>query len=602
VQSLLCHLAALSACCLFLAAAAAGDIVVPIREDVWQKAVFPPEGVSAEEAADFAIIADPIRGDSLSVGPWRQGQWGARYQCRDSLSILRGIVHGLYRTEGIEANAVTVSVQFFRGEERINVATERLGPAEEWTPFEVVFRRTPPGADSTRLALGLGRQTEGRALFTGLSVSPGVPPLVFPEEPPAVTRPAPPTDFERGKYFRIVERDGVWWLVSPSGKGFYSVGTDGPWYVAGDVAETKDPKHVAWLRRLHANSLAGWTDIKRWARINDELVAQGEIPFATFITMETGTERGDFDHLLDADGQTQSENHAFPDPFDPRFEEAYRARVRRTADLVRGRSWHAAWFVDNELAHRDLHLYPYSEHCAAAFRKFLETRYTDHEGLNEAWGTDFVSFQDVIDRRPAPQSREGAMYEDFYAFSREIVKKYVEVTLGIVRSEDPGRLVFSPRFMFGDFDYLDLYSSFDAIAVNRYPDNNTPGLDERTVELLRTVHRQTGRPIIIGEWSVPALDSGLYDDPDRLDWSWPQTVETQTDRARQAACVTTDFYNLPFMIGAHWFIWYDFDSEKRKANRGIFTAKDEPYVEVIDALARAHERIGPAVLSDPYSQ
>ena len=62
-----------------------------------------------------------------------------------------------------------------------------------------------------------------------------------------------------------------------------------------------------------------------------------------------------------------------------------------------------------------------------------------------------------------------------------------------------------------------------------------------------------------------------------------------------------DFYNLPFMIGAHWFIWYDFDSEKRKANRGLFTVKDEPYLEVIDALARAHERIGPAVLSDPYS-
>jgi len=601
MQNAMLYIAALLACCLIPAAAAAtGDILVPIRDEVWQKVVFPPEGVSAEEAADLGIICDPVKGNSLAVGPWREGHWGARFQSRESLPILRGLVRGSYRTEDIEANGVTVSVQFFRGDNRVNTERKRLGSAEEWTPFEFVFRRTPPGADSIRIAVGLDRITEGRALFADLIVSPEAPPLVFPEEPPAIARPAPPTGLEEGKYFRIAERDCVWWLISPSGKGFYSVGTDGPWHRADDVAERTDQKHVCWLRRLRANSLAGWTDIERWSRINDELVAKGEVPFATFITMETSIPRGDFDHLLDDEGQPQSDNHAFPDPFDPRFADDYRARVRRTAQLVRGKSWHAAWFADNEISHRNLHRYPYAKHCSVAFREFLRTRYTNLDALNEAWGTDFSSFKDVMDRRPVPQIGDRAMYDDFHAFSREIVKKYVDVTLNIIRSEDPGRLVFSPRFMFNDFGYLDLYSRFDAVAINCYPGNNEPRIDEWTIDRLRAAHELTGRPIIIGEWSVPSLDSGLYNDPDNLDWSWPQTVETQTDRARQAACVTTEFYNLPFIIGAHWFIWYDFDSERRKANRGLFTAEDEPYVEVIDELARAHEKIGPAVLSDPY--
>ena len=68
-------------------------------------------------------------------------------------------------------------------------------------------------------------------------------------------------------------------------------------------------------------------------------------------------------------------------------------------------------------------------------------------------------------------------------------------------------------------------------------------------------------------------------------------VETQTQRARQAACVALDFYNMPFVVGAHWFIWSDIDSEKRQANRGLFDSSGRPWQEVIDALTDAHRRM-----------
>lgn len=587
---------------LALSGTGSGDPVdLPIAEEVWESQTFAAPAPRGEPAAVFRIIEDPSVGPALAVGPWQSGRWAARYSCVRPLPFVQGTVRGLYRTKNIEERCGGVWVQYYTKGQYVHADRTTLEPAAEWRPFELVFRRPPPGTDAARLGLGLSRHTEGTVFFADVSVTDEVPPVGFPPEPGPITRPEPPEDLAPGKYFRLENRDDAWWLVSPSGKAFYSVGTDGPWYRDGDDRADKDQRHVSWLRRLKANSLAGWTDIERWARINDELMAGGETPFATFISMETGTWWGDFDHLRDAGGEPQSRNHAFPDPFDPGFARAYRSRVQQIAKLVRWKPWHGGWFADNEISHRNLHRYVYSSHCAEALRAFLEQRYQGDIGkLNQAWQTDFASFEAMVAGRPEPPERECTMTADFRLFAREIVKKYAEVTLEIIRDEDPGHLVFSPRLMFGDTEYVDLYSCYDAIAVNYYPSNNEPGLSAEAKERLRDVHERSGRPIIIGEWSVPAVDSGLYDDPDNLDWSWPQTVPTQTDRARQAACVTIDFYNLPFTIGAHWFIWYDFDSEERRANRGLFTASDEPWTEVIDALARAHTQIGEPVLAEPY--
>jgi len=587
-----------------LGASRAEQTTLPITPEAWAPKVFTDRGVPEQEGAAFRIVTDPTQGPVLSIGRWTNGRWSARYESTKPLSCLKGVIRGIYRTQGVEGSIAEVSVRYYREDRQVHSERTILPPAADWTPFEFSFRRPPPGTDKAFLAVGLRRHTDGTVFFGKLSVDEAVQALEFPATPPPITRPAPPTDFSPGRYFRVQQREGVWWLVSPSGKAFYSVGTDGPWKRPDDArtqAEA-DAQDVDWLHVLRANSLAGWTDIDRWAPIDDRLAAAGEAPFAIFLAMETGTWWGDFDHVLDSNGDPQSRNHAFPDPFDPNFEKAYRREVRRIVGLVGGKPWHAGWFADNEIAHRDLYRYPYSEHCAAAFRHFLQLRYGDIRNLNDAWRTSFSSFQQIADDKPAPPSADCAMTKDFYLFSREIVKKYVDVTLKVFHEEDPGRLVFSPRLMFGDTEYADLYARYDGIAVNCYPDNDQPGLGQPTIDRLRALYETCKRPLLIGEWSIPSVDSGLYDDPENLDWSWPQVVPTQTDRARQAACVTIDFYNLPFLVGAHWFIWRDFDSEERRANRGLFTADGRPYLKLIGALAGAHEKIGAPVLNDPYTR
>ena len=261
----------------------------------------------------------------------------------------------------------------------------------------------------------------------------------------------------------------------------------------------------------------------------------------------------------------------------------------------RGKPYFLGWFADNERELRDLDRCVWSPHASAAFRASLERRYGDIAALNKAWGAVFTSFDDLAARRPEPALCAGPMHEDFRAFSRELLRRYHEILLRTIREEDPGRLAFTNRFMLGDVgsltENLDLCRGYDAIAVNLYPANNSFGLAEHELAVLRLVHEKSGKPLLLGEWSVPARDSGLYNNPQKLDWSWPQTVATQRDRANQAARVQADFYNLPFMLGAHFFIWRDFDSAVRQANRGIFKASGEPWREIQDGLRQVNLRI-----------
>ena len=78
--------------------------------------------------------------------------------------------------------------------------------------------------------------------------------------------------------------------------------------------------------------------------------------------------------------------------------------------------------------------------------------------------------------------------------------------------------------------------------------------------------------------------SGLYENYAHLDWSFPQIVATQQQRARHAAEFLTGLYNLPFVIGAHWFTWSDIDSPQRQANRGLFKANNDPWPELQESL------------------
>jgi len=352
---------------------------------------------------------------------------------------------------------------------------------------------------------------------------------------------------------------------------------------------------LAELRRAGFNSLAGWSSVPSWAPVLDDMTRQGQTPPVLFHSLQAGTMKAEFDCLAAPGTKPAPVEHGFADPFDPRYEQALRSRVRDYEQYVRDKPWFVAWFADNEIRFEDLYRRVASPHCARALLAFLSHKYAgDIDRLNTAWGTHFASFEELDAHRPDPVLRRGPVYEDFREFSREIVKKHVEVTLRIIREEDPGRLVFSQRFMLSGLGeamgYLDLFAAYDGIAVNLYPANQPPGLSEAEKAVLRSVHEKTRKPILITEWSIPALDSGLYQKPDKLDWSWEQVVRDQHERAAQAAHVAADHYNLPFVVGSHWFTLRDIDNEKRQADRGLYRSNGEPWPELLQALGGVQNR------------
>jgi hypothetical protein len=345
--------------------------------------------------------------------------------------------------------------------------------------------------------------------------------------------------------------------------------------------------------------------VASWSKFNAAQTAAGR-PVVYQFRIADSNPPGAYDDLMDAHGGNPGPrtaealsiggfNHALPDPFDPRWQEAFRASFREQAKVSKGRGYLAAWFAGNERHHRDLPRFVWSPHCAIALGQFLEAKYPTIAALNAKWGSSFASFAELLRQKPDPILRRGPMFEDFRLFGREIVREFNAVMLRTIREEDPGALVFSNRFMMGEiedvFDKLDLYRDFDAIAVNLYPSDAEVGPDASERQYLEEVHRRTGKPILISEWSIPAVDSGLYDHPEKLDWSYPQTVVTQRDRARQAAQTEAYFYNLPFVIGAQWFTWNDIDAPRRHANRGLFKADGESWPELQQALAELNRQL-----------
>ena len=171
----------------------------------------------------------------------------ARFQLRTPQPVLRGVLQGRYRTEGLGFGALEVGVEYLGKGQRIAVKRLGLAPSAEWREFRFIFRTPPPGADQVRPLLSLRAYTEGRALFADLALLTEAPALELPAAPGPLTRPRPPRSFPAAGYYRLAEEAGAWWLVTPEGKPFYSLGCDGPWFRSEQERVTAAPAAAARL-------------------------------------------------------------------------------------------------------------------------------------------------------------------------------------------------------------------------------------------------------------------------------------------------------------------------------------------------------------------
>lgn len=136
----------------------------------------------------------------------------------------------------------------------------------------------------------------------------------------------------------------------------------------------------------------------------------------------------------------------------------------------------ALWHVSNELGcHNAL---CYDEDSAAAFRTWLEDRYTSIENLNAAWGTAFWSqrygaWSEILPPRATLSIGNPAQALDFHRFSSDALLDHYRAETAILRehSSAPVTTNFMVTAHIRNLDYWTWAPEMDLVANDHYLDH-----------------------------------------------------------------------------------------------------------------------------------
>jgi len=386
-------------------------------------------------------------------------------------------------------------------------------------------------------------------------------------------------------WFHTAHVKEKWCLVDPDGNQFYSAGVNTISFRQDTIRDTNESPYgettaakygqpgewakaaVARLRNWGFNTIGAWSDRVTW---------QQGMPYTVIL------------HF--ADSVKREAALSFPDVFDPEFERELRTIAQRVCRPLADDRWLIGYFTDNELrwgpdwrSGNSLFVEFLQLDDGAAGRQalvsFLRGRYPTVERLNEAWRTQYDTFEQV-GRTPQVGSR--IPEEDQDAFLSLIATRYFSVAQQAIRAVDQHHLVLGCRFAgYAPRPVLEgMRDHVDVVSLNHYA-------VDPPVELLQEIHQVTGRPVLITEFSFRGRDSGL-----------PNTrgagviVDTQQERAEHFASYVRKLMSLPMVVGYHWFEHADEPAEGRfdgeDSNYGVVDIKDRPYSTLVEAMTRVN--------------
>jgi len=435
-------------------------------------------------------------------------------------------------------------------------------------------------------------------------------------------------------FFRTERRDGRWWLVTPEGHAFFSIGMDvvalvGATYVdgrefmfrdlptphgelAGHWSERDDRNglwpepgrlfnhgrafnfytanlerkfgpdwHERWreetVRRLQAwgfNTIGNWGEPDLWE--------MHRLPYTVPLWLEGKFWWG-----------------GIPDPFDPKFVTAADKVARNAAAQFARDPWLVGYFVDNELAWgrgwssdpreryalaiNTLALGPESPAKSAFVGQLIET-YREPERLAEAWGTPLASWDEL---RGAgfllgPTSLDNpAVLRDLTAFLRRYAETYFRTVAEALHRHDPDHLYLGSRFAWRTPEAVEACGQWcDVVSFNLYERSIADDHDEWAR------FHALGKPALIGEFHFGSTDRGLF-------WEGLVGAGKESERGPAYARYLRSVADNPDFVGAHWFQYIDepltgrtLDGENGQV--GFVTVADLPYMDLAAAARDAN--------------
>ena len=386
--------------------------------------------------------------------------------------------------------------------------------------------------------------------------------------------------------------DGRWWLVSPDGRDMFLRGIDHANY-NGHYCEALACNPYREENKKRFSSQGEWEvqtleRLKAWgfnalgAGCSPELRRQGLVHIEFLGIGEKFSSQGDEYAISRFEGTPGT---AFPDVFHPAFAAFCDEIAAKMCTAQKDDASILGYFFDNELA----------------------------------WGAKGASstgmFDAVVKMPPSRHARKaldaflakcgleaepGAIPEETKTlFLRFAARRYFETISAAVRRHDPNHLLLGARFAGLSSAHQVVWEEAgkycDILTFNNYP---WADLDENVVyfsrkdsikaaDAYRLRYEWAKKPMIITEWSFPALDAGLP-----CSSGAGQRFRTQADRTRATELFARTLLALPFMVGYDYFMWVDEPalgiSKKfpEDSNYGLVNERGEPYPGITSMFAR----------------
>jgi hypothetical protein len=436
-------------------------------------------------------------------------------------------------------------------------------------------------------------------------VPPSEDPTIEPTYPPFAVPGSDLFTAEATGFFRTQERDGRWWIITPDGHPFFAIGTDhcrwdGHWceslgyapYGRKNAAKYPGPEEWA-VQSTDRLKTWGFNLVGAGGSGECRYKGLGHTEFIAFGTIFT-----DIDDIVPKVNWT-----GFPNVFSPRWERYCDRMAQRLCADKKNDPWLLGYFLDNELEWYgknyteggifDEGMRKPADHSAKlALVEYLRGKYGTVVALNAAWGMNLASFDAILAATELTGSKGDTVAADKKGFTRLVADEYFRVTTAAIRKADPNHMVIGCRFagsapadiwdIAGKYCDIVTFNSYDMVDMER---DVAPGV----VDKFTRFHALANKPMMITEWSFPALDAGLP-----CKGGAGMRVDTQAQKAECFRIYQEMLLRLPFMVGSDYFMWVDEPAPgisktfPEDSNYGLVNEDDVPYPELTQMATRVH--------------
>ena len=405
------------------------------------------------------------------------------------------------------------------------------------------------------------------------------------------------TDTATG-FFRVVEKDGRWWVIDPLGRGTVLLGVDHVTYHGHYSQRTKRGIHHEFNKKKYPNK-ADWeadtlARLKSWgfnmlgAGCDNKLRHRGLI-HTIFLSIGDGlcwNESAPECFIYPNEHRPCS---AFPNVFHPDFPAWADYVARRQCAPNKDDPWLFGYFIDNELAWWG--------------RGAADTGLFDGVAKLPETHTARIAQKRFLAARGVTGEPSAAVKLEFL---REAADIYFRVSSAAIRRHDPNHIVMGARFAGLGGAHPAVWEASgkycDLVTFNCYPwadlDRNVVMTDrggsaKRVSEAFGEYYGYVRKPMLITEWSFPALDSGLP-----CTGGAGQRFQTQTLRTQATELFAKTMLALPYLVGYDYFMWVDepaagiSDAFPEDSNYGLINEQGVAYPEITTMFARLQRDIG----------